>query len=522
MYSQIIKNALLIDGSGSPERHCDIAIQDDKIVAIADKIETSSHEFIDAKGKIVAPGFIDTQNHSDSYWQLFDNPSLNSMIAQGYTTVFTGQCGASLAPLLSQEALLSLQKWHNLEGTNINWQTFGEFAGAMSERRFGCNIASFVGYSTLRRGLKGDNTEPITNEELKALKQALHNAIDQGAFGLSTGLAYSHEVRTSDLELYELAEVLKATNTSMSIHLRDEGESVVESVREAIAIAQRAEIPIKISHLKICGSKNWRMTSEVLAELDNAWHQGVRIHYDAYPYTSIWQVLYKYLPTWAIQGGRHVMLNHLHNPTQRNKILSYLNEHGDIKNLIIASTSAGLHVTGKSIGKLAADMEVSSEEALLNIVENGGSEISVFDNCLDEGSVAELTNHPLSFIATDGAGFPLKSQRDKLVHPRCFGTAPKFLRGVIDSGKISLPEAIRKLTSAPAAAMGLSNRGTIKAGNFADLVLFDPQTIRDRATTSNPYQYAEGIEAVWVNGKIAVRNGRPVEILAGKFIRKNT
>ncbi len=209
MYSLIIKHIRLIDGTGNEERHAEIAIENDKIVAVADKIDSAAHEIFDGKGQILAPGFIDTQNHSDGYWQLFDDPSLDSLVAQGITSILVGNCGASLAPLLSSNAILALQKWHTLDGININWQNFSEFAELMQKRKFGCNVASLIGYSTLRRGLQGDNPAALSNKELEQLKDTLASSISAGAFGLSTGLSYAHELGTSDVELYELATVLK-------------------------------------------------------------------------------------------------------------------------------------------------------------------------------------------------------------------------------------------------------------------------------------------------------------------------
>jgi len=522
MYSLIIKQGLVVDGTGKPERVADIAVEGDKIVAVDAQIPTSAHTVIDAKGKIVAPGFVDAQNHSDSYWQLFDNPSLDSLVTQGYTTAVVGHCGASLAPLLSQEALLALQKWHSLEGTNINWQTFGEFAEVMASRRFGCNIASLVGYSTLRRGLMGDRVDPLTVQEVAALKHALQDALDQGAFGLSTGLAYAHEVAESEVELYELAHVLKKTGTLLSIHLRNEARDITGSVREAINLAQQAEIGVKISHLKIRNRANWDKMDEVLDELELAWHKGAKIHFDVYPYTSIWQVLYSYLPRWAIAGGRHHILELLHEPVQRNKILSALNNsETSLKELIIASAASNLQVTGKALGRLAADMEISSEQALLKLIENGGSEVLVFDECLDGKEVEHFTNHALGFIATDGGGFALDT-KGRLVHPRCFGAAPRFLRQALDTKAIPLPEAIRKLTSGPAEAIGIKNRGTIKAGNYADLVVFDAAAITDQATLTNPYQLSAGIEHVLVNGRSAVHRGQYIGTDHGKFLTRSS
>lgn len=521
MYSILIKKARLIDGTGSPEQICDIAIEGENIVAVAPEINTSATTVINAEGKIVAPGFIDIQNHSDSYWQLFDNPALESMVAQGFTTILVGNCGASLAPLLSPPALLALQKWHNTEGWNVDWQTFGEFSHTMSSRKFGCNVASLIGYSTLRRGIVGDSNRPLTPDELEIMRIALEQAIEQGGFGLSIGLAYSHEMQTSELELYQIAQVIKKHEALLSVHLRNEGDGIVESVREVIDLARISGLNLKISHLKVRNKSNWEKSAEIIEQLEVAWHQGVNIHYDTYPYTTIWQMLYSYLPTWAIAGGRSHLLKHLSDPIQKNKILAELNNNqSTLKDLLITSTSAGLSVVGKTISALAKDMEISSEAAILKLVENGGSEVLVFDESLNPETVSQLSHHPLSMVASDGGGFP-SNITGRLVHPRCFGTAPRFLAEAIKNNGISLPDAIRKLTSLPAKKIGLKNRGQVAPGFFADLVMFNPETLQDKATALNPFQFNTGIELVLVNGSITVKNDVPVKNLNGKFISRS-
>ncbi len=521
MYSLIIKNAQVIDGTGSPAVVADVAVEGHRIVAINPEIKSAAQTIIDAKGQVLAPGFIDIQNHSDSHWQLLDNPELESMVTQGFTTVLVGNSGASLAPLLSADALLSLQKWHTLEGANINWRSFAEFAAAMKARSFGANVASLVGYSTLRRGLVGDRLDPLTASEIEILRNQIEESLRAGAFGVSTGLSYAHELVMSDIELYEIAQQVKKHGALLSLHLRNEAEGVVEAVREVIAIAQQSEANVKIAHLKIRGRNNWPLLTQVLDELEAAWHQGTNLHFDVYPYTSTWQALYTYLPNWATRGGRKHLLEQLRDPVQRNKIMSFLaNSEVDLKNLMIASTSNRLQVTGKTVAAVASSMGTSSEEAVIRIIENGGSEVLVFNDCLDPKGVETLTDHALGFVATNGSGYDIE-HRQTLVHPRCFGTAPKFLRSVIDSKTITLPEAIRKLTGGPAQKLGLANRGTIAVGAAADLVLLDLQKIQDKATPQNPFQYATGITGVWVNGQPAIMHGNLTGNTSGRFLTSN-
>lgn len=520
MYSSIIKNASVIDGTGKPAERLDVAIEKDEIVAVDRSIAASAQTVIDATGKVLCPGFVDIQNHSDSYWQLFDNPRLDSLVSQGYTTILTGHCGSSLAPLLSEEALLTVQKWHTLSGANVNWRTFAEYLQSLSARTYGCNVASLVGYSTLRRGLVGDEVRQLEEGELSALKKILSESLEAGAFGLSSGLAYSHEVSTSATELVELAKTAKEHGALLSVHLRSEGSHVVEALAEALEISRAFDLPLKVSHLKVRGSRNWPRFSQVLEQLETAYHRGVPVHFDTYPYDTVWQVLYSYLPNWAVEGGRTTMLRHLKDQTQRGKILAYLGETAvKFSELLVASTTNQLNFTGKTVGQIAVNLGLSSEETVLHLIENGGSEVMVFERNLEPGQVETLTCHPLAFIATDGGGFP-ENVAGKLVHPRCFGTAPKFIREATKAGKLTLEQAVQKLTDGPAQKVGLKGRGRIAVGYFADLVLFSESELEAKATYENPYQFSRGIDYVFVNGRPTVSDGRLTDQLAGRVLKK--
>ena len=522
MYSLIIKNAKIIDGSGKKpsDELFDVAVEKDEIVNIAKEIPSKAHFVIDAKGKILTPGFVDIQNHSDSYWQLFDNPGLDSLVSQGFTTIAVGHCGASLAPLLSKDSLLAMQKWHNLEGTNLNWQTFEEFLDTLSQKKYGCNVASLVGYATLRRGIVGDEIRALEKPELEAIKKILAQSFEAGAFGLSSGLSYAHEIIISQIELFELAKVVNQNKGLFSVHLRNEGAEVIESVEEVLEIARTCDVNLKISHLKIRGQENWQNQEHLLELLETAYHKGLKIHYDIYPYDTTWQPLYSYLPKWAIEGGRSLMLKHFSDPTLKNKILAYLNStQTKWVDMFIASTGSKLQFVGKTVGLVAKNLEMSSEAAVLHILEHAGSEVLVFDRNLDQKNVNDLLYHPLGFVATDGGGFN-QNQKDKLIHPRCFGTTAKFLKQVLETKAIPLEQAVFKLSLGPAQKLGLVNHGLLRIGYKADLVLFDLSKISDKATYENPYQLSEGIDYVFVNGVAALAEGKLTGENSGRVLRK--
>ena len=518
MYQLLIKNSLVVDGSGRKAEILDVAVESGRIVAVQKNITTRASTMVEASGMVLAPGFIDSQNHSDSYWQLFINPSLDSLLAQGYTTILVGSSGTSLAPLISEESLRSIQKWVPTSGLNVNWRSFEEYVEQLSSMQFGCNILSMVGYSTIRRGLLNDSKKIPDRAELESLLALIESSFKAGAVGVSVGLQYSHEFNVTSEELMALANLCAKHNKLMAVSLRDESAGVITSCKELLTIAEQTKVSLKISHLKIRQQSNWPLLTELLDTIEAARHKGANVHFDCYPYTETWQPLYTYLPNWSLEGGRTNLLERLAKPEERQRILSSLTNHAArLPALVVASTATGLKANGKSIGSLAKDMGLTSEETILNLVEHGGSSTLVFDDCLDQGTVNILCNHALSFVATNGGGFDL-TLGEQLVHPRSFGTSPRFLRQVIDSKAISLEEAVAKLSGRVASTLGLARKGLIVTNYDADLVLFDPATINSFATTSNPYQYPIGIEAVWVAGQLAAQKSRLTGVLAGRYL----
>ncbi len=521
MYSKIIKNGLIIDGTGRQPYKADIAIEQDKIVQIGNLQKANAEEIIDIEGLYISPGFVDIQNHSDVYWTIFDNPSLDSLVSQGITSAVIGNCGASLAPLLSHDALLSIQKWHNLEGINLNWQTFEEYINELSGRRFGVNLASLVGYSTLRRGLIREEIRGLEIGERQILKKALEQSIEAGAFGLSSGLSYAHEAIIAEDELLDLAKSLKGKDALFSVHLRSEGNELTESVAEALELVNKSDVNLKISHFKVRNKSNWHLLPHALNLIESNYQKKGKVHFDVYPYDFVWQVLYTYLPRWSYEGGRVTMLNNLKAPEQRKKIKAYLSSKDiDYASIFVASTSMPLNVAGKTLGQIAARQECDSQDALLNVIERGGSDILVFEKNLNFAQVELLLAHPLSIVATDGAGFPIQRDPKSLAHPRCFGSMPKFLNMAIENNLCSIEQAIQKITSTPAEKVGLSKRGKVEVGYFADLTVFGRE-INSNANFQNPYQTSEGIEYVFVNGSAALERGALRKKLSGKMLRKS-
>lgn len=517
----LIKKGTVIDGIGNEPYAADVGITGNSIKAVGNLALAKGRLEIDATGSYVSPGFIDIQNHSDSYLTILDNPSLDSLLSQGITTAVMGHCGTSLAPLPSPEALKSIQKWRSLAGANINWQTFDEYLATLATYPLGINVASLAGHATVRRGIMGDQVRPATPEEVKIIENVLAKSLDDGALGVSMGLVYAHEVDSSEAELLSVAKAVAGREKLLSVHLRSEGSHVVQALSEVCDLAEKTGVSLKISHLKIRGEKNFRYLEEALSIIDRAYQRGVNVSFDVYPYTTSWTVLYTYLPKWAYEGGRAAILKNLKDKSSRARIAAYLNGL-DMKlgSLFVASAETNPGLAGKTLSQVAANQEVGVEEALIRVVEGTSAQAVVFDHNLSAEIMVTLLKHPLGLVASDGAGYGFAYSATRgLVHPRCFGAMPKFLSLVREKNLMTWAQAIKKITSQPADKLGLKNRGRINVGAAADVVVFDPQKIGSQATYENPYQEADGIHYVLVNGQAAFSSREDIKAGSGKVLK---
>ena len=522
MYNIIIRNGTVVDGTGKEKYLADVAVKDGKIAKIGKMKWVRGKKEIDATGKIVSPGFIDIHNHSDSYWRLFLGPQLASLVHQGITTIIGGNCGASIAPLSSGKIIESVQKWADIKEVNVNWLSMGEFREEMSKRKLGLNFATLVGHGTLRRGIVGDEMRRLAKNELEIFKNTLERSLEDGALGFSAGLAYSHERDAKWDELEAMLEVVARYGKIFSLHLRDEGKDIISAISEAVDLAKESGATLQISHFKVMGERNWPLAEKALCKIEEAQKSGIDVSFDIYPYTQTGSVLYLYLPAWAAEGGKKMLLRRLKEKHLREKIVSEMKEIHEYQyeKAIVAISSLDKNLPERRISKIAEARGISAEEVIVDLlIASEGRVITLLD-CLGEENVKKAIAHPLAIIASDGAGYDIAHKdTGEIVHPRCFGTFPRVLGKYVREEKLlTLEEAVKKMTSMPAKKMGLADRGILRKDSIADIVIFDSEKIIDKSTVEEPYQYSQGVSEVIVNGKMVLDKSELTGEMVGKFI----
>jgi len=529
----VIKNGIIVDGTGNPWFRNDIAIKDGKIVKIG-KVKEKGEVEIDATGLVVSPGFIDMHNHSDM--TILPYPNAESYIMQGVTTAIVGNCGLSMAPINPDKVDL-LKRYLGTFLTKDfeygwDWKTLGEFCKKVEKQGTTINLAPLVGHGTVRIAVKGfDSSEP-SKDELEEMKALIAQAMEEGAFGMSTGLIYPPGSYATTEEIIELAKVVGEYGGIYTTHMRNEGKYLIEAVEEAIRIGKEAGVPVEISHHKASGKPNWGKVCATLRLMERARKIGVEVNCDVYPYTAGSTTITALLPTWALEGGVEKMLERLKDKETREKIKTEIEEDKmKGENFLKAAGWCGVLISQCSIEKYEGKTleEILKEKGqfdnpydgffdwLLEI--NGDAAMVVF--LMDEEDVKTVLSHPLSMVISDSwVTAPTAGGKP---HPRTYGTFPRVLGKYVREEKLlSLEEAIRKMTSLPAAKLRLQGRGLIKEGFWADFVIFDSNKIKDKATYQNPHQYPEGIKYVIVNGQIAVENGKLTGKRPGKVIKKPT
>ncbi|WP_169944237.1 amidohydrolase family protein [Microbispora sp. H11081] len=510
----LITGAVVLDGYGRPSFPADVVVEESLIAGVETpgSVPHEPFEVLDASGMVVAPGFIDVHSHADNA-PFLDDPD-TSKILQGVTTEVVGNCGFSLSPALPthREELAELVARFFPPGTPSS-PSFAELLGLADEFGYVTNIAPLVGHHALRVGTAGRSALRSGRQELAAMGDLLREALDAGAFGLSSGLIYDPGMFASPEELTELAALLPEDGV-YATHIRGEGRQVRRSVEEALAVARDTGRPVHISHLKVAGRPYWGAMPELLARIDEARRQGHDIRHDVYPYTAGSTVLTALLPPWVRDGSTEQVMRRLRDPEVVRRLRADLAREGDDwenlaygsgwENVVIASSMRGEH-DGKSLRRIAEELSLDPADALLHLLLTEHLRISMVIHSMCESDLRTALAHPQTMIGSDG----LPPGARGLPHPRQFGTFPRVLsRYVRHEGLLTIEDAVRRMTSLPAAAFGLADRGSVRQGMVADLVAFDPAAVQDTATFGDPIRFPEGIAWVMLAGRVVARDGR--------------
>jgi N-acyl-D-amino-acid deacylase len=518
-FDLVIATGTVVDGSGSPARKADLGIRDGRIAAIGDLTKAPRTRTINAAGHVVAPGFIDMHNHSDE--TLIDDPRCESMLRQGVTTMILGE-GNSAGPL---------------EKGIREWSTLGEYFDFVAKRRVAANIASYVGQTQIWTHVKKYALESATPDQMEKMKSEVAQAMQQGAMGLSSSLLMPPSSLMTTAQLIELAKVAKQYGGIYSTHIRDEGAGVFRSVAEAIEIGRGAGIRVDIIHLKVADQKFWGQMKEVTAMIAKARAEGLDIRANVYPYTAGQNNLRAIIPPWAHNGGNQAMLARLKNSEDRARMKKeirsglpdwynhYLATGGGWEGMLLVTLKSEKYkrFTGKRMSEvIAAQKGVDDVDVLFDVLleENGGVACVYFHH--SEKDMILAMQQPYSSIGSDGAAIAIDGQaaRTSMPHPRWYGTFPRILgRYVREQKALTLEDAVKKMTSMNADKIGLRERGLLKEGYWADVAVFDPNTVADRATFEQPHQYPVGIPYVLVNGQPVIDGGKHTGALPGQVLR---
>jgi N-acyl-D-amino-acid deacylase len=528
-YDVIIRNGRIIDGTGSPWVSGDVAIRGDRIVAIGRLGKASAKRVIDASGLVVSPGFIDMLGQSEMAL-LIDNRSL-SKLSQGITTEITGE-GGSIAP---QDALTlaSLQSGLEPYHLKVDWSTLTEYFARLEKMGTPLNIGTYVGAAQVREAVLGDDDRVPNPEELAKMKDLVAQAMQQGAFGISTALIYppGHYAKTE--ELIELAKTASQYGGIYASHMRSEGRSEVAAIEEALRIGREAQLPVEIFHLKVVGKPRWGSMPKIVAMIQTARDAGQDVTADMYPYVAGGTALASSLPPWVADGGTEKLLARLKDPAIRAKIKQEMaTEHDTWENLYLGSGgAAGVLVSGiqnpelkkydgQMLDRIAAEQKKEPLDALFDMVLADKAQSGAIYFIANEDDVRYGLKQPWTTIGLDAGELSLDGPLyEPHSHPRAFGTMPRLLGHYVrDEHLLPLEQAIRKVTSLPAQRERLRDRGILRENYFADITIFDPATIQDKATYENPAQLSEGVKYVFVNGQLEFENGKLTETRAGRVL----
>ncbi|HHY93594.1 MAG TPA: D-aminoacylase [Firmicutes bacterium] len=528
----VIRGGQLVDGTGNPWIRADVGVRGSRVAAIGHLEEERARRVLDATGLVVAPGFVDIHSHSDLAL-LVDGRAM-SKVLQGVTTEVVGNCGLSAAPLRGEAGgFVRDTARHLADHVPWGWRTVGEYLGVVEERGVAVNVATLVGHRTLRVGVMGYSARPSLPADWEEMGRLLAQGLEEGAWGFSTGLAYAPGSYASQEELVYLCQVTARYRAFYSSHIRDEEAHVVEAIQEALEVSRLSGEPVEISHHKGVGRHHRGRAEDTLQLIGEYRLRGrIEVSFDIYPYTAASTWLSSYLPTWALEGGIPALLERLGREEYRARIREQMrrdlyegNDPPQVWEEFMISRVHGEKPhpwEGKTLAEIAAARGQDPYETVFDVLLEGRGLVSVIRFETTEGELATLLRHPLSVIGSDGSALacegPLAAGHP---HPRNFGTFPRVLaRYVREQEVLTLEEAVRKMTSAPASRVGIRDRGLLLPGMAADVVVFDPLRIQDTATYRHPKRYPEGIAWVLVNGQVVAEDGHHTGALPGRILRR--
>ncbi len=525
-FDLVIRGGTILDGTGGPPWSADLGIVGDTIRAIGTISPEQGATTIDAAGKMVSPGFIDIHSHSDR--SILRYPTAPSRVHDGITTEVTGNCGSSVAPIWGPAKELVAEKLSANYETELTWEGVAGYFETIEKLGVSLNQALLVGQGSLRHATIGLEDRQPSEDERKLMARKLIEALDDGAFGLSTGLGYVPGLFTPTDEIIFLAGVVARRNGLYASHIRNEEGGLLGAVHEAIETGRQSGARVEISHLKSSGPGNWSNQRAALDLIASARAAGVQVLADAYPYTAYSTGLRSFLPAWAQEGGWEAAVGRLGDPAKRSRIRdemdeSVTNDLGRWSLVVIASVrkEANRKLLGKDLEEIADQWSVEPAEAAIRLLELEDGSVSIVGHAMSQENVDMVLSHPLVMIGSDGGSIAPEGPAGRArPHPRHYGTCARVLGHFVrERGLMDLATAVRKMTSMPADQVGLADRGRIARGKKADLVVFDAATVRDAASFADPHRTSKGIEHVFVNGTAVVSGGAHTGARPGRALR---
>jgi N-acyl-D-amino-acid deacylase len=527
-YDVVIRHGTIYDGTGAAGKGGDVAILDDRVAAVGDLSAERGREEVDATGLAVAPGFINMLSHSET--SLIEDGRAQGTLRQGVTLEVFGE--SSMGPITEQMKNDSMERQGDIK-FNIVWNTLGGYLDHLVARGISTNVASFVSAATVRANEVGLDNRPPTAEELERMRAHVRVAMDEGAMGLTTALIYIPGVFAKTDELVELAKVASASGGMYISHMRSEGDRLLEAIDETLTIAREAKIRAEIYHLKESGQTNWNKLDPLIAKIENARKEGLEITADMYNYTAGSTGLDAAMPPWVQEGGYKAWATRLQDPKMRERVRREMTAPGPAwENLMLAAGGTGTLLVGfknealriyagKTLDQVAKLRGKSVQDTAMDLVVEDGSRVQVVYFLMSEDNVKRQIQLPWVSFGSDASSMAPEGAFIKTsTHPRAYGNFARLLgKYVRDEHVIPMEEAIRKLTSFPAATLRIKDRGRLAPAYFADVVVFDPKTIADTSTYEKPHQYAVGVKHVWVNGGQVLKDGQHTGQKPGRVVR---